>query len=66
MYLKCDSHEDLTGPPAIGADAGDVVLELGREVRALIVIERNVRAGTLPVPCVANVDVAGRGSLLRR
>ena len=58
MYLKCDSHEDLTGPPAIGADAGDVVLVVEREVVALIGVEAEIVAKACEVPVRACVDVA--------
>lgn len=46
-----------TRPLGVRPDAGDVVLELGREVLAVPAREAQIRAVTLPVGVRADVDV---------
>lgn len=52
------SHIEDTDPAGVGADAGDVILERGREVAALSVVETVVVAVAGPVVVGADIDVS--------
>ena len=52
------AREELAEPAGVGPDAGEVVLELGREVLAVSTSEAQVRAVALPVSIRADVDVS--------
>ena len=58
-------HEDLASPTAVGTNAGNVILQVGREVGAAAVVKGEVAASALEVPVSASVDVTICASLLR-
>lgn len=60
LVLETCLREQNTGPPLAGADAGDVVLVVAREVVTCAIIEPEVLAVPTPVPVGASVEASIR------